>query len=110
MRHPPRLSRRAVLRAGTAAAAVLTGAAAGVSLNPGRALAAARTDIGTSVFPFPLSAVQLLAGPFAANTSRTQSYLTFLDADRLLHTFRLNVGLSSTAAACGGWESPTTEL
>jgi DUF1680 family protein len=104
------LSRRSLLRAGTVAAAALAGAAAGLPLRPGAAFAAARTDIGTSVFPFPLGAVQLLSGPFAANTGRTHSYLNFVDADRMLHTFRLNVGLTSTASAVGGWESPTTEL
>jgi len=105
----PRLSRRNLLRAGAAGAAVVAGAAAGIPLFDAPAFAA-RTDIGTSIFPFPLSAVQLLSGPFASNTARTQSYINFLDPDRMLHTFRLNVGLSSTATAMGGWESPTTEL
>jgi DUF1680 family protein len=73
-------------------------------------VAAARTDIGVSVFPFPLTAVRLSAGPFLDNMNRTLAYLSFVDADRLLHTFRLNYGITSTAQACGGWESPTTEL
>jgi DUF1680 family protein len=97
------LSRRAVLRTGVAGAAAL---AAGGFARP----TAATADVGVSVFPFPLSAVTLLAGPFQANMGRTHSYLTFVDPDRLLHTFRLNVGLSSTATPCGGWETPTTEL
>ncbi|GHJ44299.1 hypothetical protein Cs7R123_16410 [Catellatospora sp. TT07R-123] len=100
------ISRRAVLRAGAVGAA----ATAVGGLSAGQAAYAARTDIGVSVYPFPLSAVTLLAGPFLSNAGRTQSYLSFLDADRLLHTFRLNYGISSSAAACGGWESPTTEL
>ena len=103
------LSRRSLLRAGTVAAAAVAGAAAGIPLRSGIAFAA-RTDIGTSVFAFPLGAVQLLTGPFASNTGRTHSYLTFVDPDRMLHTFRLNVGLASSATAIGGWESPTTEL
>lgn len=103
------LSRRSLLRAGTVAAAALAGAAAGIPLRPEAAFAA-RTDIGTSVFPFPLGAVQVLSSPFSANTARTHSYVNFLDPDRMLHTFRLNVGLSSSATAMGGWESPTTEL
>ncbi|MBL7261116.1 glycoside hydrolase family 127 protein [Paractinoplanes lichenicola] len=86
-------------------------AVAGVSaLAPERAMAAARPDIGVSAYAFPLSAVRLLPSPFTENAARTQSYLLFLDNDRLLHTFRLNAGLPSTATACGGWESPTTEL
>ncbi|MEN3304814.1 MAG: uncharacterized protein V7603_1016 [Micromonosporaceae bacterium] len=70
----------------------------------------ARTDLGVSVFPFPLGAVRLLAGPFLDNMNRTLAYLSFVDPDRLLHMFRLNAGIASGAQACGGWESPTTEL
>jgi DUF1680 family protein len=33
-----------------------------------------------------------------------------VDPDRLLHTFRLNVGLPSSAQPVGGWEGPTVEL
>ncbi|HEY7483994.1 MAG TPA: beta-L-arabinofuranosidase domain-containing protein [Streptosporangiaceae bacterium] len=86
------------------------GLAIGSMLLPEAASAAARPDIGVSVFPFPLTQVTLLDGPFKSNMGRTASYLTFVDADRLLHTFRLNVGLSSSAQPCGGWETPTTEL
>ena len=56
--------------------------------------------------PFPLPAVRLLDGPFKAAMQRDQQYLLALDADRLLHTFRLNVKLPSTAQPLGGWEEP----
>src|SRR5262245_9791946 len=102
------VSRRSVLRAGAAGAAALAGAAAGIGWSAGTA--SALPDNGVSAFPFPLTAVRLLPGPFLSNAGRTQSYLDFLDPDRMLHTFRLNVGLPSSAAAMGGWESPTTEL
>ncbi|MFI5888680.1 beta-L-arabinofuranosidase domain-containing protein [Actinoplanes sp. NPDC051513] len=101
----PHLSRRTLL-AGSAA----VGAVATLPLAATPAAAAARPDTGVSAYAFPLTAVRLLTSPFTANAGRTQSYLQFLDINRLLHTFRLNVGLSSTATACGGWESPTTEL
>ena len=55
---------------------------------------------------FPLSVVKLLASPLRANQSRNTDYLLFVDPDRLLHTFRLNVGLPSSAQPCGGWEAP----
>ncbi len=114
----PTSSRRTVLRAGAAVASATalpslaaspTASAAGgpTAADP---VAAARPDTGVSAHPFPLGAVALPAGPFQTNTSRTHAYLKFLDADRLLHTFRLNVGLPSSAVPCGGWESPTTEL
>jgi uncharacterized protein len=60
--------------------------------------------------PFPLSDVRLLDGPFRDAMLGDQNYLLSLDPDRLLHTFRLNVGLPSTAKPLGGWESPSTEL
>jgi hypothetical protein len=66
---------------------------------------------GVSVHPFPLSQVSLLAGPFQDNMKRTLSYLSFVDPDRLLHTFRTNVSLSTNGATpCRGWEEPTGEL
>ena len=55
---------------------------------------------------FPLSAVRLLDSPMRANQARNTSYLMFVDPDRLLHTFRLNYGLPSSARPCGGWEAP----
>src|SRR5665213_1573840 len=60
--------------------------------------------------PFPLTDVRLLDGPFRDAMLGEQKYLLNLDPDRLLHTFRLNVGLPSSARPYGGWESPTTEL
>jgi DUF1680 family protein len=119
------ISRRTLLRAGTTGAvlgatglpvpspgAPAPGAPSSGAPSPGAPAfdVAALPDTGVSAFPFPLSAVTLLPGPFQANMGRTHSYLTFLDPDRLLHTFRLNVGLASSAQPCGGWESPTTEL
>lgn len=99
------VSRRTVLKA---SGAVATGMAVGAI--PAHGVQAVRPDTGVSVHPFPLAAVSLLAGPFQANTARTHAYLKFLDADRLLHTFRSNVGLPSSATPCGGWEAPTGEL
>ena len=60
--------------------------------------------------PFPLADVRLLDGPFRDAMLRDQKYLLSLDPDRLLHTFRLNVKLPSSAKPLGGWEAPTGEL
>jgi uncharacterized protein len=97
------VDRRTLLEAGGLAAAA---GALAIDADP----AAARTDIGVSVYPFPLSAVTLLPGPFLDNMNRTLAYLSFVDADRLLYNFRVNYGISTSAQACGGWESPSTEL
>jgi DUF1680 family protein len=60
--------------------------------------------------PFDLADVRLGPGPFRDAMERDKLYLLRLEPDRLLHTFRLNVGLPSTARAYGGWEAPTVEL
>lgn len=60
--------------------------------------------------PFALADVRLLPGPFQDAMLRDQKYLLSLDPDRLLHNFRINVGLPSTATPYGGWEDPTCEL
>jgi uncharacterized protein len=59
---------------------------------------------------YPLSAVRLLDGSFRDNQRRNLNYLLFLDPDRMLHTFRLNYGLPSSARPCGGWENPDSEV
>ncbi|GAA3220371.1 beta-L-arabinofuranosidase domain-containing protein [Dactylosporangium siamense] len=105
MSSPP-VTRRTVLRT-TAVAGAFSAASPLFMAEPA---AAARPDAGVSAYAFPLAAVQLLSSPFSAAAGRIHSYLLFLDNDRLLHTFRLNVGLASSATPCGGWESPTTEL
>jgi DUF1680 family protein len=60
--------------------------------------------------PFPLRDVRLLDGPFKQAMQLDQEYLLAIDPERLLHSFRLNAGLPSTAAPLGGWEAPDVEL
>jgi DUF1680 family protein len=60
--------------------------------------------------PFAMPDVRLLDGPFRDAMLRDQKYLLALDPDRLLHNFRVNVGLPSDAKPLGGWEEPTCEL
>ncbi|HXY20035.1 MAG TPA: beta-L-arabinofuranosidase domain-containing protein [Gemmatimonadales bacterium] len=60
--------------------------------------------------PFELARVRLLPGPFLDAMQVNRRYLTGLDPDRLLHTFRLNAGLPSAAEPLGGWEAPENEL
>jgi len=59
---------------------------------------------------FPLRDVRILDGPFLDVQQRDLAYLMSLDPDRLLHTFRLNAGLPTTAKPYGGWEAPSVEL
>ena len=66
--------------------------------------------VSRQVQPFPLEDVRLLNGPFRDAMFRDYKYLLSLDPDRLLYTFRLNVGLTSPAKPLGGWEGPDVEL
>ncbi len=62
------------------------------------------------VQPFSLKQIRLLDGPFKDAMELDRKYLHDLSSDRLLHTFRLNAGLPSSAQPLGGWESPNGEL
>jgi len=54
--------------------------------------------------------VTLLDSPFLQAQGWNTSYIRRLDTDRLLHTFRINAGLPSSATPLGGWEAPDCEL
>jgi len=62
------------------------------------------------VSAFELRDVRLLDGPFKHAMELDHKYLLSLDADRLLHNFRVNAGLPSSAEPLGGWEEPKGEL
>jgi len=60
--------------------------------------------------PFDLSRVRLRPGPVYDAMMVNRRFLVAQDPDRLLHTFRLNAGLPSSAEPIGGWEAPVNEL
>jgi uncharacterized protein len=60
--------------------------------------------------PFSMAQVRLLDGPFLDATKANLEYLHSLPADRLVHNFRVNAGLASSAEPLGGWEAPDCEL
>ncbi|MGA9118441.1 MAG: beta-L-arabinofuranosidase domain-containing protein, partial [Bacteroidota bacterium] len=62
------------------------------------------------ILPFAPEEVQLLDGPLRDAFQRDLVYVRSLNPDRLLHNFRLNAGLPSTAVPMGGWEKPDCEL
>ncbi len=102
------VSRRRLLQAaGATAAASATGLFVGSSPALAAAVPPARADIGVSAHPFDLGQVRLTASRWLDNQNRTQNYLRFVDADRLLYNFRANHRLSTNgAAATGGWDAP----
>jgi DUF1680 family protein len=60
--------------------------------------------------PFPLASVRLAPGIFRDEAEINARYLDSLPVDRLLHTFRITSGISSSATPFLGWEDPGCEL
>jgi uncharacterized protein len=69
-----------------------------------------REKVSWKAVPFPLTQVRLGNGPCTIAMEADRQYLRSLPPDRLLHTFRINAGLPSTAQPLGGWEAPDCEL
>ncbi|MFJ1602656.1 beta-L-arabinofuranosidase domain-containing protein [Streptomyces sp. NPDC088253] len=112
--NPPLGRRHFLAVTGTSTAAMTLAAADGgtahASTGTNTSGAPVAHDATAPVQPFPLGSVTLLDSAFRANQRRNSAYLRFVDTDRLLHTFRTNVGLPSSAQPCGGWEGPSVEL
>jgi len=66
-----------------------------------------RQPISTKVQPFPMTQVRLTASPFKEAAEANRAYMDRLPSDRLVHNFRLNAGLPSSAEPLGGWEQYT---
>jgi DUF1680 family protein len=100
-------SRRNFLKVSTAA----VGLGLVRSLAPAKGFGAVMpADASTRLVPFPLGSVRLAPGIFKEQAEINARYLDSLSIDRLLHSFRVTAGLSSTATPYKGWEEPTCEL
>src|SRR3984957_11105390 len=66
-----------------------------------------RQTVAPKVQPFPMTQVRLAVSPFKDAAEANRGYMDRLSADRLLHNFRLNAGLPSSAEPLGGWERYT---
>src|SRR5262252_8202067 len=73
-------------------------------------LAFTRKEAPARVHPFPMTAVRLAPGPFHDAQEWNCGVLRRLPVDRLVHNFRMNAGLSSSAEPLRGWEKPDCEL
>jgi len=62
------------------------------------------------LMPFPLASVRLGPGIFREQEQINARYLDSLAVDRLLHSFRITAGISSSAMPYHGWEDPGCEL
>jgi uncharacterized protein len=119
MKSTRRVTRRQfVTAAGAATGALLlrTPPAAAAPQDPVVDAMAAKGKTGSTeriswrVEPFELKQVRLLDSPFKDAMEINHKWLVSLPSDRLLHSFRLTAGLSSTAEPLGGWEKPDCEL
>ncbi|HKI34365.1 MAG TPA: beta-L-arabinofuranosidase domain-containing protein [Gemmataceae bacterium] len=96
---------RRLLTAVVAAVAVVAGAS-----ESARPADKVPTKGAVAAQPFRLEQVRLLPGPFRSAMELDRNYVLSLDPDRLLHNFRVNAGLPSSARPLGGWEAPTCEV
>ncbi|MGD0157949.1 MAG: glycoside hydrolase family 127 protein [Terracidiphilus sp.] len=69
-----------------------------------------RNEARPRLRPFDLADVSLEPGPLHEAREWNRGYIMRLPNDRLLHNFRVNAGLPSTAQPLGGWEDPKCEL
>lgn len=60
--------------------------------------------------PFSFSEVKLLDSWIKQRQESNIDYIKRLDADRLLHNFRVNAGIACNATPLGGWEHPQVGL
>jgi hypothetical protein len=81
-----------------------------LSLSKGQTMEKVQPVIPLKAWAFRLEDVRLLEGPFKRAMELDRAYLLSLDVDRLLHNFRVNAGLPSSAKPLGGWEEPNCEL
>src|SRR6185436_18178094 len=65
-----------------------------------------RSPVAPKVQPFALTQVRMLPGPFQEAAEWNRGYMERLPVDRLVHNFRVNADIPSTARPFGGWEQP----
>ena len=85
---------------------MLGGAACAMLANAG-SIRAQTSPLPSTASPLPLADVRLRPSDYATAVSVNRAYLLRLDADRLLHNFRLYAGLTPKGPIYGGWESDT---
>jgi DUF1680 family protein len=76
----------------------------------GETIVFGRSLIAPKVEAFPMTEVRVGPGQFKEAQDANLAFLKRLDSDRLLHNFRVNAGLPSSAKPLGGWEKPDCEL
>jgi uncharacterized protein len=70
----------------------------------------AQVQSASTLSAVPLAQVRLLPSEFKSRQDLHRQVILSYDVDRLLHNFRINAGLPSSAKPYGGWESPSVGL
>jgi uncharacterized protein len=87
-----------------------SGSAAGSAASAAQRFRGPHEFVEFQATAFPLNQVRLLDGPFLKATQTNEAWLESLPVDRLVHNFRVNAKLTSSAEPLGGWEAPDCEL
>ena len=69
-----------------------------------------KPQIQVKAYSFDLNAVKLLDSRFKENMERDGKWLLSIDNKRLLHSWRINAGMSTNGRSLGGWEGLDVEL
>ncbi len=69
-----------------------------------------KPQVPVKAYSFDLSDVKLLDSPFKDNMERDGRWLLSINNTRLLHSWRVNAGMSTHARPFGGWEGLDVEL
>ncbi len=76
----------------------------------GETITFVRKEVPAKISTFSMNQVRLLPSIYKDSQEADLAYLKRLSAERLLHNFRVNAGLPSSAEPLGGWEKPDGEL
>jgi len=88
----------------------LLGVAIALSFANPKVAAQAIKNEGQKARPFSKNAVQLTSSWISQRENLNSRYIKSLDPDRLLHNFRVNSKLPSSAKPLDGWEAPSVGL
>ena len=69
-----------------------------------------KPQIQVKAYSFDLSDIKLLDSRFKENMERDGKWLLSIDNKRLLHSWRVNAGMSTYSRSFGGWEGLDVEL
>lgn len=103
-------ARRRFLQQGALGALTLAAVPDWARALPAGAASGAASRADPPLRPFDLHQIRLRPGPLFDALQVNRRWLMALDPDRLLHNFRQNAGLPSSALPLGGWEAPNNEL